>query len=126
MRFKSLVATLLMIFILPPAARAENFQQNRSGKGRRLWKISAAILGVATIADMQSSVGRRELNPMLRGADGRFSTRGVSIKAAIVGGALAGQHLMLRKHPEACGWAAGANFAGATATSAVITRNHMR
>lgn len=96
------------------------------GKARKIWKISAAVLGAVTIADMQSSIGRPELNPLLRNAEGRFTTRGVSLKAAMVGGALLGQHLLLRKHPEASGWAAGANLAAAAATGAAVARNHLR
>ena len=121
MRFKSLVATLfLTVFLAPNTYAAEG------GKGKKLWKISAAILGAVTIADVQSSIGRREMTPWLRSADGRFQGRGVSIKSAIVGGALLGQYFMMRNHPQAAGWAAGTNFAAAAATGAVVARNHMR
>ena len=128
MRFKSFLVTLLVALCLVPFAAAADFNlaEKSGGRGRKLWKISAAILGAVTIADVQSSMGRRELNPMLRNADGRFATRGVSIKAIIVGGALVGQYLMLRKQPEASSWAAGANFAAAAATGVVVSRNHMR
>jgi hypothetical protein len=94
------------------------------GRSKKWWKISAAILGAVTIADVHSSVGRPELNPMLRSSDGRFSGRGISLKAALVGGAIAAQYLMLKKSPQAAGWAAGANFAAAAATGAVVVRNH--
>ena len=111
-------AFLLLVFLLTPAS---SFGE---GRRKKLWTISAAVLGAITIADVHSSLGRTELNPMLRSSDGRFAGRGISLKAAIVGGAVTAQYFMLKKNPQAAGWAAGANFAAAAATGAVVVRNH--
>jgi hypothetical protein len=128
MRFRFFAPAFLavLLFVSPALAQDSTGRPNSGGKARKIWKISAAVLGAVTIADMHSSMGRLELNPLLRNAEGRFTSRGVSLKALMVGGALLGQHLMLRKHPEASGWAAGANFAAAAATGAAVARNHLR
>jgi hypothetical protein len=119
MRIRALVALLVMMFgILTPEARAET-------RRKKIWRVSAAVLGAVTIADMQSSMGRPELNGMLRSPDGRFGSRGVALKSLVVGGAIGGQWLLLRKNPEAAGHAAGINFAMSAVTGAVVVRNRM-
>ena len=112
-------ALLLMVFCLfIPSAHA-------GPRKRKLWKVSAFILGSITIADIHSSAGRRELNPLLQSSDGRFGAHGMAVKGAIVGGALGAQWWMLKKNPGAAGYAAGANFAAAAATGAIAARNYM-
>src|SRR5260370_32230469 len=59
-------------------------QEARHGK---LWRVSVAILGAVTIADMQSSVGRMEANPPLSSSDGPLSRRGMALEG--VGGGAA-------------------------------------
>jgi hypothetical protein len=93
-------------------------------KKQKIWRISAAVLGAITIADIQSSYGRREMNPLLQSQNGRFGSRGIAVKSALVGGGLTAQWLLLRKHPEASGYAAAVNFAATAATGAVVVRNH--
>jgi len=109
---------LLLALCICLPARAES-------KKKRLWKASVAVLSAVTIADIHSSYGRRELNPFLQSHNGTFTGRGISIKAAIVGATVGTQWLMLRKRPEAAGWAAGANFAIAAATGTAVVHNHM-
>jgi hypothetical protein len=117
MRTRVIAFFLLALVLTPSPSFGE-------GRKKKIWKISAAILGAVTIADVHSSVGRPEMNPLLRSSDGRFSGRGISLKSAFAGGAIAAQYFLLRKNPEAAGWAAGANFAAAAATGAVVVRNH--
>ena len=90
----------------------------------KLWKISAAVLASVTIADVQSSMGRYESNPLLRSQDGRFNSRGVALKGLLVGAALGTQYLMLKKSPQGSAYAATANFAAAAVTGAVVVHNH--
>ena len=118
MRMRTLAVLVVILGVLAPQASAET-------KRKKIWRVSAAILGAVTIADMQSSVGRPELNGFLRSPDGRFGSRGVALKTLVAGGALAGQYLMLRKNPDAAGYAAGVNFAMSAVTGAVVVRNHM-
>ena len=118
MRFHKAFTILLLLL-------AVSFPGHAESKKQKLWKISVAVLGAVTIADVQSSYGRPEINPLLRSPNGSFSSRGISVKSLIVGGSLTAQYFMLKKNPEASGWAAGANFAAAAATGAVVARNHM-
>ena len=118
MRMRALALLVVIFGVLTPQANAET-------KRKKIWRVSAAILGAVSIADMQSSVGRPELNGFLRSGDGRFGSRGITLKSLVVGGALTGQYLMLRKNPDAEGYAAGINFAMSAMTGAVVVRNHM-
>jgi hypothetical protein len=118
MRTNKVVGLLLIFGLFSAQSQAEE----RHGK---LWRISAAVLGAVTIADMQSSVGRQEANPFLASQNGQFSARGMAFKGAGVGAMLGVQYLMLRKHPQADKYAAGANFAAAALTGAIVVHNHM-
>ena len=92
---------------------------------RKLWRVSAAILGAVTIADMQSSLGRPEANPLLQSPNGRFTARGAALKGMGVGAVIGAQWLMLRKNPKAAPFAAGVNFAASALTGAAVVHNHM-
>jgi hypothetical protein len=114
-----LFALIISLMFFSMEAKAEGA---RHGK---LWRISAAVLGAVTIADMQSSVGRMEANPLLTSHNGRFSTRGMALKGLVVGGALGAQWLLIRKNPNAAPYAAGVNFAASALTGAAVAHNHM-
>ena len=79
-------------------------------KPNRLWKTSLAVMAAASAADLLSSLGKRELNPLLRGSDGRFGTRGIAFKAGLTGGAMLSQILLVRKSSYATPYATVANF----------------
>lgn len=89
----------------------------------RLWKASLVALAVAAAADVATSLGKRELNPALRGADGRFGGRGVAVKSLVTGSAMAGQWLLIRRAPESGRYAAIANFGMAGVFSAAAIHN---
>jgi hypothetical protein len=90
-------------------------------KPNRLWKTSIAVMAAASAIDLLSSLGKKELNPLLRGSDGRFGARGIVLKSALTGGALVSQVLMVRKNPHAATYAVVANFGmGGLFTSAAI------
>jgi len=116
---KTKLFSLLIIFgLLTAPAHAET-------KKAKLWRVSVAVLGAVSIADVHSSMGRREANPFLQSSDGRFHARGVSLKAIAVGSAVGAQWLLVRKNPNAAGYAAAANFAASALTGAVVVHNHM-
>ncbi len=81
--------------LLPTAPETE-------GKAEmRLWKISAAALVGASVADIASSYGRCcEANPLLASSDRTFGTRGVAVKSATLGAQLWVQYLVARKSPK--------------------------
>lgn len=94
-------------------------------KPNRMWKTSLAVMAAASAADLLTSIGKRELNPVLRGSDGRFGARGAAFKSALTGGAMLGQFLLIRKNPNAAPYAAISNFGMAGVfTSAAIHNFH--
>jgi hypothetical protein len=94
-------------------------------KRRKLWRVSVAVLGAVSIADMHSSMGRRESNAFLQSSDGRFHGRGIALKSLTVGSVLGAQWFLVKKNPNAAGYAAAANFAASAFTGAVVVHNHM-
>ena len=118
MRTQKLVGLLIILGLFSAQAKAEDVQIYHShGK---LWKFSAAMLTAVTIADMQSSVGRQEANPLLASQNGQFSGQGVALKGLMVGGLLGVQWVMLRRNPQASKYAAGANFASIWCTASGV------
>lgn len=51
------------------------------------WRSSLVILSAGNAIDTASSYGYSEKNPMLRSSGGHFETRGILVKAGIVGAA---------------------------------------
>ena len=86
---------------------------------RRLWRASIAALVAGNAADMASSWGRYEANPLL--GRGRFGVRQAGIKAGVVGVSVAAQTLLVRRRAEKP--YAVANFAAAAALGAVAAHN---
>jgi hypothetical protein len=62
------------------------------------WKISVGALVAANVADVASSWGKKELNPLLSGPGETFGARSVLIKAAIVGSVIGMEYLATRGH----------------------------
>lgn len=121
MRKQKLVGLLVVFGLMAGQAHAEDAQSHHS----KLWKISVAMLGAVTIADMQSSAGRQEANPFLASSSGQFNAQGMALKSALVGGVVGAQWLLLRHNPHAAKYAAGANFAMTAITGAAVVHNHM-
>jgi hypothetical protein len=120
MRTNKVLGLLVIFGLFTAQSQAEEFHSHS-----KLWRVSAAVLGAVTIADMQSSVGRQEANPFLASQNGQFNGRGMALKGAGVGAMLGVQYFMLRKNPHAAKYAAGANFAAAALTGAIVVHNHM-
>ena len=89
----------------------------------KLWRFSVAALAAGSAADAWSSYGRTEVNPLLRSPSGTFSARALGIKAAIAGGGVAAQWIVLRKRPESARVAAITNFGMAGLFTGVAARN---
>ena len=89
----------------------------------REWKWSAAAVAGASFADAATSFRGYELNPVLRGSDGRFGTRGIAIKGGVVAGMLLAQRTVGRRNPRAYRVFAKVNWVVAGVTSGVAVRN---
>ncbi|HSW50189.1 MAG TPA: hypothetical protein VLH09_08445 [Bryobacteraceae bacterium] len=81
---------------MPPLCQA---QEKRPWK-KRFW-VSVALVAAASVADVHSSRGLAEANPLLRNRQGGIDVaRGVWIKSATVGGVVLLETLLLNKAPE--------------------------
>jgi hypothetical protein len=91
-----------------------------------LWRISVATLAAANVLDVQSSWGKRELNPALSNASGTFGAQGAAIKSACQGGLLAIEYLVTRHHPSGKLYKALSliNFGAAGAMGGVAAHNY--
>jgi hypothetical protein len=110
---------LLSVYLVIPA-----FAQEAPREHHRLWNWSIVALAGANAADIGTSLGRHELNPLLAGRNGRIDTgRAVEIKGALVGGLVLTEWLLHRRHPEVVKPFAFVNFAAAGAFGAVAAHN---
>lgn len=94
---------------------------------RRSWLASWAAFAAVNIIDVHSSMGKGELNPLLRSSDGSFSTRKAGLfKAGLGGGFLAFQGWMIKKNPDRNLYKPFtiANFGATGAMGAVAVRNY--
>jgi hypothetical protein len=93
-------------------------------RSRKQWAVSIAILVAANILDARSSLGRQELNPLLRNSRGESSAvRTIAFKSAAVGGILTIEALLVRSRPELARTASVVNFVSAGAVTAVAINN---
>ena len=93
-------------------------------RGMTLWRASVAALAAANIMDVQSSWGKRELNPALAGNSGAFGAKGALLKAGITGGVVALEYLVLRHGPsKRLRRLAAVNFGDAGLIGATAARN---
>jgi hypothetical protein len=65
---------------------------------KRLWRISLVTLSIANVLDVQSSLGKRELNPALAGSTGTLGAQGILLKSAFQGGLMGVEYLLTRSH----------------------------
>ena len=123
LRMLTLVVCLLSA--APGFAETRNLMDHpRPGaRSSKLWRISVAALAAGSSMDGWSSYGRPEGNALLQGPGGRFSARAIGFKAAIAGGAVAAQWMLLRKRPETAKMAAITNFGMAAVFAGVAVRN---
>jgi hypothetical protein len=110
--------------VIEPAFVAPSRTESHRPSRRMFW-ASVAVLAAASIADVASSWGRQELNPALRGSNGRFGTRAVGMKCGLVGATMTVEWLLGRNHPEAARPFALMNFAAGAGTAAVALRNKL-
>lgn len=91
------LATVIQANTAPPIKLVDISPIKVSQKQKHWWYASQASLAAANVLDVHSSWGKYELNPVLKSSDGRFGTKGVLLKAAIVGGLVGYQHLVYHK-----------------------------
>ncbi len=115
---KRCLALLLFCLILfPPAHAAE-----KPARWHAVWRISQALLIGANTADIASSWGKYEANPLLRTGQ-RFGYGAMAIKLGVLAGSLTAQHFVVRKSPRQVPFLTSANLAGTAVLSVVAARN---
>lgn len=98
-----------------------------ANKWKKIWAVTAGILGAAHIADVASSRGMPESNPLLRDGRGQFDVRrGVLIKVAASGALLTLQGILIQREPDRNLYKPFAviNLGAAAAVGAVAVHNH--
>lgn len=91
-----------------PSPEARNFLNPRTGQtttsssnvSKRLWQISLITLAGANAMDIQSTLGKRELNPALAGSSGTLGAQGILLKSALAGGIMGIEYLIVRGHSQ--------------------------
>jgi hypothetical protein len=87
----------------------------------KLWNSSVAALAVANAADVASSWGKRELNPIM--PEQRFGAEDALVKAGIVGAFMGVEYAILRHHPWFKRKVAALNWCGAGIDAATVVHN---
>jgi len=85
-----------------------------------LWRWSVAALAAGNAADIASTIGQTERNPMLGPS---MNVRAVSIKVGIAAGSVAFQAIIEHKRPRAEKAFSAANFATSSALAGLAARN---
>ena len=116
---KRFVASLLFFVTLLPAASAAE----KPSRWRTVWRVSQGLLVAGNTADIASSWGKHEANPMLRTGN-RFSYGSMAIKLGLLAGSLTAQHYFVRKHPEWTPYVTAGNL-GTTAVMSVMAARNM-
>lgn len=127
MRYATLVFLLTLCCLAQPIEKPYQFRRDEAPKfsaaDGAYWG-SVAFLIAGHVADHQSSVGRYELNPLLRNSVGMYdSNRGALLKLGVVAGVVVVQRLVIRKHPQVQKWATVANLAGGAVSFGIAARN---
>ena len=90
----------------------------------RLYRWSVAAVAASHVADVHSSWGGIEANPVL-GRGQRYGWRATSIKVGVAGVALLIQRYVLKRHPRHARAAAVTNLAMAGATAGIAAGNYV-
>ena len=109
------------------STRTERPRPNSKRRWKKAWIASWVAFAAVNLLDAHSSVGRRELNPLLRDSNGAFSTRKAALlKSAVGGGFFAVQWWIARKNPHTNHYKAFAIATGSAATGlgVVAVRNY--
>lgn len=81
----------ILIAVLAAASHAQ------AASWHRLWRVTQAAMLASTTADVASSYGRRELDPVL--GRGRYGIRQTSLEFGITGIVLAVQEIAVHRKP---------------------------
>ena len=115
---KLLTLLLVLLASFQPVASAAD----RSSRWSAVWHVSQSLLLAGGAADIASSWGKYETNPLLRTGP-RFSYGSMAIKLGILTAGLTAQHYVVRKYPNRMPFYASANLALAGVFGIVAAHN---
>jgi len=116
--FRSSAFLLFMASLFLSAASAAE----RPTRWRAVWHVSEALLAGANGADIASSWGKSEANPLVRTGP-RFNSGSLAIKLGVAAGTLLAQHYIVRRSPNLTPFFASADLAAAAALSVTAAHN---
>jgi hypothetical protein len=96
----------------------------RENREPHRWKLSLIPFAGSQALDVSSSWGRRELNPVLAGDNGRFGAQAATVKLGVAGAFAGVEYLIVRKFPRTAGTFAKINWAGAALTTSFAVHNY--
>jgi hypothetical protein len=113
------IAVLMFLagLLMPSASAAE-----RPSRWRAVWRMSQVLLAGAESADIASSWGKNEGNPLVR-TGSRFSYGSLAIKLGVLTGGITAQHFIVRKSPDQARLYAAGNLAATAVLSVVAVHN---
>ena len=113
-----------VVLVVALAGACFGVEPARRSSWKTRWIISVAALAAASLCDAHSSMGRMELNPLLRNSQGQFSGgRAVAFKSVAAGGMVAVQTILGRRNPEMFKTGTVVNFVAAGALGLTAVRN---
>jgi hypothetical protein len=116
---KAFISFLLFLVILfPPLASAAD----RSSRWRAAWRVGQGLLVAGNTADIASSWGKYETNPLIR-TGSRFGYGSMAIKLGLLAGGLAMQNYVAHKFPNRIPYFASADLALAGVLGIVAAHN---
>jgi hypothetical protein len=92
-------------------------------RGRAFYRWSVALLAAASAADVASSWGRPEANPVLAGRGSPFGPRSVSIKLGLLGSCFLLERRALHRRPDLYRQTGWMNVAIAAAHTLIVRHN---
>lgn len=116
---KGFFALLLLgsSLFLPLASAADG-----ASRWHTIWHVGQALLVAGNTADIATSWGKYETNPLLR-TGSQFGYSSAAIKLGMMVGGLTLQHYVARKHPDRIPYFACADLALAGVLGIVATHN---
>lgn len=111
--------TIFLVLALTIPAFSQAIQAPKPDK---LWKVSMATVAGAEVADVASSWGLYELNPVL--GRGQFGLRQASIKGGVAGAGLVAEWILVKKWPKFSRTFRWVNFGVSAELGAVAWHNY--
>jgi hypothetical protein len=116
---KAFISFLLFLVILfPPLASAAD----RSSRWRAVWHVGQGLLVAGNAADIATSWGKYETNPLLH-TGSQFGYASMAIKLGMMAGGLTMQHYVAHKIPNRIPYFASADLALAGLLGIVAAHN---